>query len=449
MPRGNGKTSLVAWLAARALTPGSDLFTPGAESHLCAASIGQARRSVFKQLRRMLGEGDGYRFAESPNACHVHHRATGTRVSVLAANGKTAQGLVGCPLVICDEPGAWDVAGGTLLHEAIQFAQGKPGSPLRALYVGTLAPALSGWWHELVEAGSTGSTHVTCYRGRSDGWDEWPTIRAANPLMSRFAESRAVMLEERDRARGDTRLKAAFLSYRLNVPTADEARVLLTVDDWKRIEARPVPEPEGRPVVGIDLGAGRAWSAAVATWRNGRTEALAVAPGIPSIRAQEKRDRVPRGTYQRLVDEGSLIVADGLRVPSPALLLEEAATLWGPRYVIADRFRLAELRDCVPAGVTVRPRTPRWSHSTEDIRALRAAAADGNLAVAPASRSLMEASLSVSRVRNDDAGNVRLEKSSNNVARDDVSAAWVLSAGGAARIRPPRPSAAVVCKAAA
>ena len=55
----------------------------------------------------------------------------------------------------------------------------------------------------------------------------------------------------------------------------------------------------GRPAVGIDLGGGRAWSAAVGLWENGRMEAIAVAPGIPSLEEQEKRDRVPSGTYRR------------------------------------------------------------------------------------------------------------------------------------------------------
>ena len=42
--------------------------------------------------------------------------------------------------------------------------------------------------------------------------------------------------------------------------------MLLTVDDCERMAARPVPLREGRPVVGVDLGGGRAWSAAVACW---------------------------------------------------------------------------------------------------------------------------------------------------------------------------------------
>ena len=66
--------------------------------------------------------------------------------------------------------------------------------------------------------------------GDAAKWDKWPEIRRCNPLMAAFAESRATLLEERDAARKDSRLKARFLSYRLNCPTADEVSILLTVD---------------------------------------------------------------------------------------------------------------------------------------------------------------------------------------------------------------------------
>ena len=188
-------------------------------------------------------------------------------------------------------------------------AMGKPGSPLRALYIGTLAPAVSGWWHDLVDDGTHGSTYVQALRGNPERWDQWPEIRRCNPLTAISPPFRKKLLEERDAARADSRLKARFLSYRLNVPSGDESTMLLTVDDWERVTARPVPEREGRPIVGVDLGGGRAWSAAVAVWRSGRVEAIAVAPGVPDLEAQEKRDRVPWGTYRKLALSGALRVA--------------------------------------------------------------------------------------------------------------------------------------------
>ena len=118
------------------------------------------------------------------------------------------------------------------MADALTTAQGKPESSLRAILIGTRAPAARGWWIDLLAGGSEGSTHVTDVHCEDlDRWDRAAEIRRCNPLMWRYAESRAVLLEERDKARRDPRLKARFLSYRLNVPSADESKVLLTVQD--------------------------------------------------------------------------------------------------------------------------------------------------------------------------------------------------------------------------
>ena len=316
LPRGNGKSALAGYLVARILDPADKLFRAGTESVLCAASIEQAR-IVFRFARETLEPAGGYRFLDSFTRNSIVHKATNTRLRVIGSNGKTAMGLVNCPWAICDEPGAWETNGGTLLHDAIETAKGKPFSPLRALYIGTLAPATAGWWRDMIDDGTGGSVYVMALRGDPETWDQWQTIRKANPLTAISAPFRKKLLEERDNARADTRLKARFLSYRLNVPSGDESSMLLTVDDWERVTSRAVPERAGRPIVGIDLGAGRAWSAAAAIWRSGRIEAIAIAPGIPSLEAQEKRDRVPAGTYRQLAASGALRVADGLRVRNP------------------------------------------------------------------------------------------------------------------------------------
>ena len=215
--------------------------------------------------------------------------------------------------------------------------------------------------------------------------------------------------------------------------------MLLTVDDWERVCARPVPPRKGRPVVAYDLGGGRAWSAGVAIWRSGRIEALAVAPGIPSLAEQEQRDRVPSGTYRALAEGGALRVAAGLRVQPPAELHRACVDAWGPAAIIlCDRFRLPELRDAVN-GAQVSPRVARWSEASEDIRALRKGAKDGPFSCEEGSRDLLTASLSGALVKNDDQGNVRLAKRGfNNAARDDVAAALVLAAGALARAPAPR-----------
>ena len=434
MPRGNGKSWLAAHLLTRALTPGDALHVGGAEYLLCAASIEQARL-CFRFVRAALEPRGGFRFLDASTRIGITHADTNTRLRVLSSNGKTAMGIVGSPLLVADEPGSWEVAGGQLLHDAIQTAQGKPGSPLRVIYIGTVAPAASGWWPDLIDDGSYGDTYVQALRGDPEKWDQWSEIRRCNPLTAISADFRRKLLQERDKARRDTRLKARFMSYRLNVPSADESKVLLTVDDWARVTARPVPEREGRPIVALDVGHSRAWSAAVAIWRSGRVEAIALAPGIPDLASQEKRDRVPRGTYATLVQNGSLSVAEGLRVPGPERLYKALTAAWGrPDRVICDRFKLAELRDVIKGAVPLIHRRSRWSEAASDIAALRALSADGPLACAEPSRPLLTASLAAALVKNDDQGSCRLVKAStNNTARDDVAAALILAAGSLKR----------------
>ena len=441
IPRGNGKSWLAAHLLRRCLTPGDDLYVEGSEYLLCAASIEQARL-CYRFIRAELEPAGGYSFIDSATRIGITHKASNTRLRVLSSNGKTAMGIVGCPLLVGDEPGSWEVTGGTLMYDAIVTALGKPSSPMRTVFIGTLAPSMGGWWHDLIADGSNGSTYVQALQGDVEKWSSWAEIRRCNPLTAISGDFRKRLLVERDAARVDSRLKARFLSYRLNRPSGDESEVLLTVSDWERVTAREVPEREGRPIVGVDLGGGRAWSAAVALWANGRVEARAVAPGIPGLEEQEKRDRVPAHTYQRLFDLGQLEVAEGLRVQPPAALWDLIRSTWGkPLMIVLDRFRLPEFEDATGNKARLEPRISRWSEAAFDIRALRQMALDGPMAVDEDSRALLATSLSQAMVKSDDQGNTRLVKrGNNNTSRDDVAQGLVLAAGALAR----KPKPAVV-----
>ena len=438
LPRGNGKSTLAGWLAARIMDPTDSMFKAGSESVLVAASIEQAR-IVFRVTRGFLGEDGSYRYLDSNTRIAITHKESNTKLRIIGSNGNTAMGLLDTPWAICDEPGAWQINAGSLIWSALTTARGKPDSPLKILIVGTLAPSATGpghFFYDLIDKGSVGDTHVTALRGNLESWDTWATIRKANPLMSRYADSRKQLLKERDAARLDTRLRAEFLSYRLNIPSRDESEMVLSPEDWAAITAREVPDRDGRPVVGVDLANGRAWASAVAWWPSGRVEALAVAPGIPSVEEQEKRDRVPNGQYQTLIDNGQLTLADGLRVQPPKLLWESIRTTWGkPRVIVCDRFRLAELQDAVGRGARIEDRITRWSDAAFDIRACRKYAKDGPLSIDQQSRALLAVSLSKAMVQNDDQGNCRIVKSgSHNQGRDDVAASLVLAAGATARM---------------
>ena len=437
LPRGNGKTSLAAMLGAQALTPGNKLFTEGTESLLFAASLAQARRTVFQQLLDMLPLEE-YRIADSQNLCNIRHKKTNTRLSILAANHKTAQGLgVSNPLVLVDEPGAMEIRGGEALHDAIETAKGKPGQNMKLVYTGTLAPNPTPWWLDLATGRPEAGIHRYTLQGDIKRYSDLRAVYKCNPLMRRFEASRNALKDELRKAERDERLKARFLSFRLNVPSQTESTMLLAVQDFERMVNRPVPEREGRPVVGIDAGGNRAWSSATAIWPNQRVECVAIAPGVPSIREQEKRDRVSNGVYQRLVDMGLLRIATGRRIP----LMEDLIGLtrpWRPAVYVSDFYRLGEVRDCVD-NTEIVTRRQWWQDASEDIRGTRQLALDGNLAIEPNSRHLLAFSLSKSKVENDSSGNSRLIKSAaNNVSRDDISQSFVLAAGLLSRVKKPR-----------
>ena len=443
LPRGNGKSFLAGHVLSRCLTPGDRLNKPGAEYILGAASLEQARMT-YQFIRAALEPSGEYRWNESTTRLGAVHKATHTRLRAISSNAKSSFGIVGVGMAVLDEPGALDAVGGTMLADSLLTAQGKPGSDLKVVMIGTLAPATGGWWHDLIADGSHHSTYVQALRGDPEKWDQWGEIRRCNPLTAISPSFRRKLLEERDAARLDTRLKARFLSYRLNSPTGDESVMLLTVSDWESMTGRNVPDRVGRPIVGCDLGGGRSWSAAVAVWQSGRVEALAVAPGVPGLEEQERRDRQPPGTYRRLADSGRLRVVEGKKVQPPSALWEMVCREWGqPVKIVCDRFRLAELEDAAgPAASIIEPRVARYSEASADIRALRKFAADGPFGVDEGSRLILAASLAQAQVTNDDQGSTRLtKKGSNSTARDDVAAALVLAAGAFDRAEttpPPR-----------
>ena len=191
-----------------------------------------------------------------------------------------------------------------------------------------------------------------------------------------------------------------------------------------------MPEPAGKPIVALDLGAGRAWSAAVGVWESGRVEALAVAPGIPSLADQEATR--PRTRHDVHGARGARPVANsGWSTCSGTGGLVAAC---GGTLGCSGGRRVRQ----VPAGRTGRrgtggtpleARVSRWSEASADIRALRRLAKDGPWTVDADSRLLIAASLAAAVVKSDDQGSTRLVKSANNTARDDVAAALTLAAG--------------------
>ena len=87
-------------------------------------------------------------------------------------------------------------------------AQGKVGSPLKLILIGTLGPMATRaghWWYDLVHAGTKGRVHVQLFAGDRATWDKWSDHPQGESVGERrLADFRAKLAEERDAARGDS-----------------------------------------------------------------------------------------------------------------------------------------------------------------------------------------------------------------------------------------------------
>ena len=432
-PRGNGKSWLCGKLVARSITPGDVLFEPGCENILVSGSRAQAS-IVLEFSRAALGESDAYRWSGDG----VIHKDTRTRVRVLSSDSRRAYGLgASMRIVIADEPGAWAPTAGQRLWNAILTSLGKGRTTIVA--VGTLAPApVTGpgaWWPRFVKSGTGGGRHVSLLQADPDSWRDFQEVLRVNPvslvnpyLKQALEREHAAALESDGAAR-------VFRMYRLNLPGGEavDTQPLLSAAEWDRVTARAVPEIEGRPIVGVDLGGSRSWSAACALWPSGRIECWAICPGRPSLAEQEKADAVPGGSYAALVKSGGLEVDAGRSVPRVERLLARIWQ-WKPAVIVADLFRAPELAKASAGRVRVIERARGGGETESNVQALRSLLLDSPAGVVEESKALLGCAFAQTALKSHgDTGEMRVSKLSQRRSRDDAAAALLLAAGELAR----------------
>ena len=411
------------------MSPGSPLWRPELEVLAVSASLAQSR-TMLGMLKQHLVLDD-YSVADSDQRISVTHKAAGARFRVLSSSGKRALGLSQFSIIVVDEPSSQDYRNGRLLFDAVRQSLGKLPDQ-RVLLIGTRAPSPDdGWWPVLLDAGSADGIHVTdLHAGPEFAWDSWEAIKAANPLVNTYAPIRRKILRERDEARRTPTLRPAFEAYRLNRGGIGEGAVLVPADAWREMLARPVLPRVGRPVVGLDLGASRSWSALWAMWPNGRSECLAVVGGIPDLVDREKADAQPAGAYQRLERDGVLAVDEGLHMAQPKTLISHMVEAGiNPTVILCDLFAYSDLKDVVARRWPLVLRRTRWSEGTEDIAAFRQLVADGPMTLAKECAALASVSIAQAGTKADDGGSVRIVKRAGRRSRDDVAVAGVLAAG--------------------
>ena len=119
--------------------------------------------------------------------------------------------------------------------------------------------------------------------------------------------------------------------------------LLLDAGVWQAAEGKA--ERRGPYVLGVDLGATAAMSAAAAYWpETGALDAVAAFPAEPGLAERGLRDGVS-GLYVDCQRRGELIIA-GQYTSDVGGLMREVLERWGPpAAVVADRWREGELRE--------------------------------------------------------------------------------------------------------
>ena len=431
--RGNGKSAVVAGIAAAVADPAGPLHGNRREAVCVASSFDQSRVIfedvlAFLRTRHDLGNRGLWRVQDSANRATVEYRPTGARVRCIGSDPAKAHGLRPA-LALLDEPAQWDAAKQERMLAAIKTGMGKvPGSKLIAL--GT-RPADDGHWFAKMLAG--GAEYAQLHAASPDD----PPFRArtwrkANPSLDHLPSLLAEIRDEAQHARTDPAMMAAFRALRLNQGTSDTMTAgLLEAGIWRAIEGDA--DRDGGMVWGLDLGTSAAMSAVAAYWPDtGRLESLAAFPAEPTLEERGLRDGVGR-LYVECARRGELIQCGGAAVDIGQLLAVALDRFGAPRALAADRWREAELRDALrKAGVPLAALSLRgqgYKDGGEDVRAFRRAVAEGS--VTPPRSLLLTAAMGEARTVMDPAGNSKLAKNSEGGrrlrARDDAAAAAILA----------------------
>ena len=382
------------------------------------ATDGRRKLARSTQSRKL-----GQRFRQRSSHLGARIEAVKTR-SVLRTAGARGAWPDDVDLVVAVRVGEWPTSQAGKLHDVGRYlATGsRPADALHPFEV-------------LVRAAQTDPERGAVYAADPEAADQDPldtdVWRAANPA----GELHEGILREVEAARTDPVAASSFAARRLNLgPDADGDGVpLFRASELQRIFNRPEPPRLGHPLVGIDIGGSRTWTAAVAVWLSGRIEVRACSPGVKSVAVMEGLDSQPRGTYEALERAGVLTVHTGRNESDVRSFLASLAAEWGPAYaVVADRYRAGLLRDaCLDAGWPAPiERGTRHEAASEDVGRCRRAMLDGLLGVEERSRGLLTLGIAETRLRPDDSAVKRRE---SNRSRDDVAQSLILAVAEATR----------------
>lgn len=438
--RGNGKSGTCSALILCMILPEGPLHEKNLDVACFAASFNQSRivaDSVRGSLREMKREKE-YRISDSDNQVRFIHKISNCRFRAYASDSQKSHGGK-WKYIVCDELAQWGPSGAKLWSSIVTSQGKRKGGKIIA--IGTKPVDTEHYFSRLLndKAASTYSQVHDSDPAKHD-WRKRETWLLANPALGVLLEEK-ILVEAAARAKTDTGERASFKAYRCNQGTfdTDSIEFLIEPEAWTRIESEQT-SPEGSYTLGLDLGGGTSFTAAIAVFENFHISIVQAIGDDPPLKEREQIDDVPAGTYERMEREEELLLIGTNAVPI-AGFLEALEDRWGllPRVIVSDRYKRNELiADLKKVGwygkVGLIFRSATYEQSSEDLSLFRRAVLDREI-VAPKSWAFVNA-LSGARVQKSDQGHEKMRKKGGGRRhrhKDDLCAAAVLGIAEAMR----------------
>ena len=429
--RGNGKTTVVSWMAAAVLF--GPLSRRNAKVVVACASHEQGG-TIHKAVCDLLPDRDDkeqWSIWDS-NRLRIRNKETGAELIVLSFNPGASHGIMGATLILADEVAQWPKSKIDSMWTALEGTLGKsPGCRLIAL--GTRPSSKDNPFCKLLDGQADFSVE---YRSKaSKQWWRDSAVRMANPSIDHFPSLKAAIDRHSRMARRDENQLASFRAYRLNQGTeeSETRNAVLSARAFSKMESERVEI--GEYVLGLDLSGGHAQTGVSAVNlypdEDGKhhVDCFAAWPQSADLKQRSERDDVD---YATMVQQDDLIQLPG---PSVAVdsVLGEAIDRWGrPVAVVSDYFRITESRWCLESlgyieGETIIYRRMGWGHGSEDLRLFRRMVAEKSLLVRKSN--LIRQSFAAARTISDQSANEKIAKETErtNRGKDDAAAAVVIA----------------------
>ena len=235
--RANGKSTLLGALSAATLFGPEEFVIPGTEVVIFAASFTQAKiifEVVLEFVDGAFEDRSGFKINDNEQSARIENKANGCRVRCLGSDSRRAHGIRRARLILGDEPAQWSPQVGERTYAALATTIGKvPGC--RLVLLGTRPDSETHFFAKALDGGADYSQTHAARPG--DPPFRWSTIRRANPSADHLPALAAAIRRDRDKARRDPAMFAAYSALRLNSGMSDTPQShLLTAEQWTSIE---------------------------------------------------------------------------------------------------------------------------------------------------------------------------------------------------------------------